>query len=110
MTAGRAILTPQVDALPNAAAPNFYETVAEKGIPVPPTVIKATIKPNSRKGPLIETLDDGTLQLYVRAPAVEGKANRAAIELLAEHYGVPKSAVRLAAGATSRHKRFEIDR
>nr|WP_216917745.1 DUF167 domain-containing protein [Nocardia noduli] len=72
--------------------------------------MKATIKPNSRKGPLIETLDDGTLQLYVRAPAVEGKANRAAIELLAEHYGVPKSAVRLAAGATSRHKRFEIDR
>jgi len=77
---------------------------------VPPTVIKATIKPNSRKGPLVETLDDGTLQLYVRAPAVEGKANRAAVELLAEHYGVPKSAVRLAAGATSRHKRFEIDR
>ncbi|WP_405183510.1 DUF167 domain-containing protein [Nocardia sp. NBC_01377] len=72
--------------------------------------MKATIKPNSRKGPLVETLDDGTLQLYVRAPAVEGKANRAAIELLAEHYGVPKSAVRLAAGATSRHKRFEIDR
>ncbi|WP_369028320.1 DUF167 domain-containing protein, partial [Nocardia farcinica] len=32
-----------------------------------------------------------------------------AIELLAAHYGVPKSAVRLTAGATSRFKRFEID-
>ncbi|WP_024802325.1 DUF167 domain-containing protein [Nocardia sp. BMG51109] len=66
------------------------------------------IKPNSRKGPLVETLDDGTLCLYVRAPAVEGKANKAAVELLAGHYGVPKSAVRLAAGSTARHKRFEI--
>ncbi|WP_405167153.1 DUF167 domain-containing protein [Nocardia sp. NBC_01499] len=75
-----------------------------------PTTVRATIKPNSRKGPLVETLDDGTLQLYVRAPAVEGKANKAAIELLAEHYGVPKSAVHLSAGATSRFKRFEIDR
>ncbi|MGK8509398.1 DUF167 domain-containing protein [Nocardia asiatica] len=74
-----------------------------------PTVVRAVIKPNSRKGPLVETLDDGSLHLYVRAPAVEGKANKAAVELLAEHYGVPKSAVRLAAGATSRFKRFEID-
>jgi uncharacterized protein (TIGR00251 family) len=71
-------------------------------------VVRATIKPNSSKGPLVEALDDGTLQLYVRAPAVEGKANKAAIELLAKHFGVPKSAVRLTAGATSRFKRFEI--
>ncbi|WP_373864021.1 DUF167 domain-containing protein [Nocardia mexicana] len=67
------------------------------------------IKPNSKKGPLVEVLGDGTMQLFVRAPAVEGKANKAAIELLASHYGVPKSAVRLVAGVTSRFKRFEID-
>ncbi|MGW6724542.1 DUF167 domain-containing protein [Nocardia sp. NPDC055029] len=73
-----------------------------------PTV-RATIKPNSRKGPLVEIADDGTLTLYVRAPAVEGKANRAAIELLAEHFGVAKSAVRLTGGATSRFKRFAVD-
>ncbi|GAA5067701.1 DUF167 domain-containing protein [Nocardia callitridis] len=73
-----------------------------------PTV-RATIKPNSKKGPLVEVQDDGALLLYVRAPAVEGKANKAAIELLAEHYGVSKSSVRLSAGATSRFKRFDID-
>ncbi|UFS95533.1 DUF167 domain-containing protein [Nocardia huaxiensis] len=72
------------------------------------SVVRATIKPGSKKGPLVETGDDGTLVLYVRAPAVEGKANRAACELLAQHYGVPKSAVTLTAGATSRFKRFEI--
>ncbi|MEU0543024.1 DUF167 domain-containing protein [Nocardia sp. NPDC005978] len=75
-----------------------------------PIVVRAVIKPNSRKGPLVESLPDGTLQLYVRAPAVEGKANKAALELLAAHYGVPKTAVRLTAGATSRFKRFEVDR
>ncbi|HLS78358.1 MAG TPA: DUF167 domain-containing protein [Nocardia sp.] len=74
-----------------------------------PTVVRATIKPNSRKGPLVETAEDGTLTLYVRAPAVEGKANKAAVELLAEHFGVARSSVRLTGGATSRHKRFEID-
>ncbi|MFQ6229658.1 DUF167 domain-containing protein [Nocardia sp. NPDC002869] len=73
-----------------------------------PTTVRAVLTPNSRKGPLVETLPDGTLQLWVRAPAVEGKANRAAAELLAAHLGVPKSAVRLTGGATSRYKRFEI--
>ncbi len=74
-----------------------------------PTVVRATITPNSRKGPLVEVLDDGTMRLYVRAPAVEGKANKAAIELLAAHLGVSRSAVRLTGGATSRFKRFEVD-
>ncbi len=73
-----------------------------------PTVVRATITPNSRKGPLVEVLEDGALRLYVRAPAVEGKANKAAIELLAAHFGVSKSSVRLTGGATSRFKRFEI--
>jgi len=71
--------------------------------------VQATITPNSRKGPLVETMPDGTLRLYVRAPALEGKANKAAVAVLAEYYGVPKSAVRLAAGAKSRTKRFAID-
>ncbi|MGW5385663.1 DUF167 domain-containing protein [Nocardia sp. NPDC003963] len=74
-----------------------------------PTTVRAVITPNSRKGPLVETLTDGTLRLWVRAPAVEGRANRAAAELLADHLGVPKSAVRLTGGATSRYKRFEVD-
>lgn len=74
-----------------------------------PRTVRALIKPNSRKGPLVEEQADGTFHLWVRAPAVEGKANKAAAELLAAHFGLPKSAVRLTAGATARHKRFEID-
>jgi uncharacterized protein YggU (UPF0235/DUF167 family) len=71
--------------------------------------VVVTVKPGSRKGPLVETAADGTLTLYVREPAIEGKATEAAARLLAAHLGVPRSAVTLASGATSRIKRFRVD-
>ncbi|GAC56664.1 hypothetical protein GOHSU_12_00540 [Gordonia hirsuta DSM 44140 = NBRC 16056] len=73
-----------------------------------PQQIAVTVKPNSKKGPLVQTGPDGALTVYVREPATEGKANKAVGVLLAEHFGVPKSAVVLVGGATSRLKRFRI--
>lgn len=69
-----------------------------------------TVKPNSRKGPLIEVDDEGAMTVFVREPATEGKANAAVSLLLAQHFGVAKTRVVLVAGATSRTKRFQIDR
>jgi uncharacterized protein (TIGR00251 family) len=66
------------------------------------------VKPGSRKGPLVEVGGDGELTIYVREPAVEGKANDAVIRLLAQHLGVPRSRIELASGATSRLKRFRV--
>ncbi len=74
-----------------------------------PETVVVTVKPGSRKGPLVETGDDGALTIYVREPAVEGKATEAAARLLAKHLGVPRSRVTLASGATSRIKRFRVD-
>ena len=71
-------------------------------------VVVVNVKPNSRKGPLVETGPDGTVTLYVREPATEGKANKAVAELLAKHLGVPKSKVALVGGATARTKRFRV--
>jgi len=68
-----------------------------------------TIKPNSTKGPLVETQDDGSLLVYIREPAVEGKANTALIELLAKHFGVAKSRIVIVRGHTSRNKIIEIE-
>jgi hypothetical protein len=48
-------------------------------------------------------------KVLLRAPAVEGKANKACIEFFARALRVPKSAVRIAGGTASRHKRIEID-
>ena len=53
--------------------------------------------------------DDDTLTVYVKAPAIEGRANAAAIKLLAKHFKVASSKVKLVRGATSKYKIFEID-
>lgn len=70
--------------------------------------VTVTVKPGSRKGPLVEVGADGALTIYVRERAIEGKATEAAARLLADHLGVPRSRVELVAGATSRVKRFRI--
>ena len=71
-------------------------------------IVSVRVKPDSRKGPLVETGADGALTIYVREPAADGKANAAVLRLLAEHLGVPRSRIELVSGATSRLKRFRI--
>lgn len=73
------------------------------------STVVVIVKPGSKKGPLVETADDGSLTVYVRERAVEGKATEAVARVLAEHLGVPKSRVELVSGATSRVKRFRVD-
>lgn len=49
------------------------------------------------------------LKVRVASAPVEGEANAALIAFIAKSLGIPKSAVRLASGATARVKRLEID-
>ncbi|WP_293306739.1 DUF167 domain-containing protein [Mycolicibacterium sp.] len=72
------------------------------------TVVVVQVKPGSKKGPLVETAEDGSLTVYVRERAIEGKATEAVTKVLADHLGVPKSRLELVSGATSRVKRFLI--
>jgi hypothetical protein len=44
------------------------------------------------------------VKIAVQAPAVEGRANSALIEFLAEKFGVPRSYVELVSGESSRSK------
>ena len=71
--------------------------------------ISVHIKPNSRHREEVVKNDDDTLTVYVKAPAIEGRANAAAIKLLARHFKVSPSKVKLVRGATSKYKIFEID-
>lgn len=50
----------------------------------------------------------GALKIRVQAPALEGRANAALIDFLAELLKTPKSAVRILSGERSRTKRVEI--
>ena len=70
--------------------------------------ITVTVKPGSRKGPLVESDDDGRLTVHVAERAVDGKATAAVIAVLAKHLGVPRSRVQLVSGATARIKRFRV--
>jgi uncharacterized protein YggU (UPF0235/DUF167 family) len=72
--------------------------------------VVARVKPGSHKGPLVEVDSKGELTVYVREPAVDGRANDAVIRLLAAHLQLPRSRVELVSGATSRLKRFRISR
>lgn len=48
------------------------------------------------------------LSIKLTAPPVEGAANKAAIEFLADELGIKKSQITLLSGHTSRQKTFEI--
>ena len=52
---------------------------------------------------------DGALELRVCAPPVEGEANAAARELLAELLGVSRARVALHGGEKSRRKVFRVE-
>lgn len=71
--------------------------------------VSVHIKPNSRHREEVVKNDDDTLTVYIKAPAIEGRANAAAIKLLAKHFKVASSKVKLVCGATSKYKIFEID-
>ena len=52
---------------------------------------------------------DGAVLIRIAAPPVDGKANAALIALVATTLGLPKSAVRIVRGETSRDKVVAID-
>ena len=52
--------------------------------------------------------DGAQLKIAVQAPPVEGRANDALIEFLAETFGIPKRSVDLVTGELSRSKVFRL--
>lgn len=67
--------------------------------------ISVHLKPNSRHREEVVADDDGSLTVYTKAPAIEGRANLAAVKLLAKHFGVASSKVNWCA-ALLRNTRF----
>jgi uncharacterized protein (TIGR00251 family) len=68
--------------------------------------IELRVQPRARKTML--QLSNTTLKVSVAAPPVDGKANAAILALLAETWGVPKSALSIVKGRTSRTKRVAM--
>jgi uncharacterized protein (TIGR00251 family) len=51
---------------------------------------------------------DGIWIARVKSPPVDGKANRELLELIAEHFDVPRCRVTIKSGAGARMKKVEI--
>ena len=56
----------------------------------------------------VEVQPDGTLRLHTTTAPTDGKATADVVKMLAVHYGVPKTSIKLIRGETSRDKVFEI--
>ncbi len=54
-------------------------------------------------------LHGDALKVRLAAPPVDGAANAALVELLADAFAIPRRAVRILAGETSRAKLVELD-
>jgi uncharacterized protein (TIGR00251 family) len=76
-------------------------------------LLAVRLTPRSRKDEIAGVVETGegrfALAIRVAAPPVEGAANKALIALLARALGVPRSAVAIASGETSRLKMVRIE-
>jgi uncharacterized protein (TIGR00251 family) len=68
--------------------------------------IQVKVKPDSKTEELSREGD--TFIIKVKEPPREGKANQAVIKLLARHFGVSQSQVRILSGFKSRNKVIEV--
>ena len=68
--------------------------------------IQVTVKPNSKTEEISQKGD--ILIVAVKEPPKKGRANQAVIKLLAKHFGVPQSQVKILSGFKKRGKVVEI--
>jgi len=65
-------------------------------------------QPKAARSALIG-MHGGALKAKVKAPPVEGRANRALLDLLAGALGVPRGRLTLVSGEQSRNKRIRVE-
>lgn len=63
--------------------------------------------PNSKE--VFVKKEGNTYIVAVDAPPIKGKANKRLIEILADHFGVKKSRIRIIKGEKSKRKLIEIE-
>ncbi|HKP53609.1 MAG TPA: DUF167 domain-containing protein [Chloroflexia bacterium] len=69
--------------------------------------IKVYVAPRSSTNS-VTGVHEGEIKVALTAPPVDGAANKALLEFMAKMLSVPKSAVSLISGETSRHKLVRV--
>lgn len=68
--------------------------------------IKVKVIPNAKKSEIFG--EGSSLRVRLAAPATEGKANSLLVKLLADHFNVKKSKIRIVSGHKSREKTVDV--
>ncbi|MGB9612605.1 MAG: DUF167 domain-containing protein [Candidatus Margulisiibacteriota bacterium] len=68
--------------------------------------LNVRVIPNAKQNKVVE--EGNRLKVYLTSSPLEGKANKALIEFLAEHFKVKKSQIMIIRGLKSRDKVLEI--
>lgn len=80
----------------------FFRTAADGSI-----LLKLRVHPGAKRSAVNGTFADA-LKIELQAPPVDGKANAALLKFLAEQLDLPKTAVSLKSGESSRDKVIKI--
>jgi uncharacterized protein (TIGR00251 family) len=72
-------------------------------------MVRVKVIPRSAKSEVTGRMADGTLRVRIAAAPEKGQANEALIALLADHFGVPRSAVTIATGRGTPRKLVRIE-
>jgi uncharacterized protein (TIGR00251 family) len=67
------------------------------------------IQPGAKQSRIVGR-HDGMPKIAIKARPIDGEANAALVEFLADLAGVPRASIKLLSGQSSRIKRLEVDR
>ena len=70
-------------------------------------IISARVRPNSKEN-RVERTAENELSVWIKAPAKEGRANEAVVELLGEYFGVARTRVEIVRGHKGKNKVIAI--
>ncbi len=70
-------------------------------------IFSVRVLPKSSKSEIVGEID-GALKIKIKSPPVDGAANIELIKVLAKFFDVPKSAVEIIKGQTSKTKQIKI--
>jgi len=68
------------------------------------SALAVRVIPRAGRNQIVELMDDGRVKVRLAAAPVNGEANQQLIRFLADALDVPKSAIEIVAGLTSRDK------
>lgn len=82
-------------------------TPQKMSLSVPRILIHVHVSPNARQA-RVTMVDESNFEVRVDEIAADGRANKRLMELLSQHFNVPKSNISIIKGAVSRDKIVQV--